>query len=83
MTSTMATLSVRLPDSLHKQLKALAKREGVSVNQLIANAVSAKVAALMTEDDLEARATRGSRARFMAALEQVPDVAPLPGDERP
>ena len=31
----MSTLSVRLPTSIHRQLRALAQKEGVSINQLI------------------------------------------------
>ena len=34
----MSTLSLRLPDSLHRQIKQLAKRDGVSINQMIASA---------------------------------------------
>lgn len=79
----MSTLSVRLPASLHRQPKALAEQEGVSVNQLIANAVSTKVSALMTEDYLNERVARGDRERFEAALALVPDAEPLPGDELP
>lgn len=44
----MGTLSLRLPSSLHKQLKKLAAQEGVSMNQLIALAVTEKMSALMT-----------------------------------
>lgn len=79
----MSTLSVRLPDSLHKRLKDLAKQEGVSVNQLISTAVAEKVSALLTEDYLKERAARGSWEKFDAAMTQVPDAPPLPGDELP
>jgi len=71
----MSTLSVRLPNSLHRHLRELAEREGVSMNQLISSAVGEKLAALMTEDYL-ARARRGSRKRYEAVLRKVPDVAP-------
>ena len=77
----MSTLSLRLPESLHKRLAALADREGISIKQLIATAVAEKMAALDTEQVLEARAKRGSRSRFLAALAKVPDAAPVPGDE--
>lgn len=77
----MSALSVRLPDSLHRQLKQLAKKEGVSVNQLISTAVAEKLSALMTEDYLRERAERGSRERFEAALALVPDTEPEPGDQ--
>ncbi|MEM6787842.1 MAG: toxin-antitoxin system HicB family antitoxin [Myxococcota bacterium] len=54
----MSTLSLRLPQSVHRQLSALAKREGVSINQLINSAVAEKIAALMTAEYLEERARR-------------------------
>ncbi len=72
----MATLSLRLPESLHKNLAAVAKREGVSINQLIASAVSEKLAALMTEEYLEQRAKRGQRSKFDAVLAKVADIDP-------
>lgn len=72
----MSTLSLRLPDSLHKRVKELATREGISINQFVATAVAEKMSALMTEEYLQERARRGSRERFEAALAQVPDVEP-------
>jgi predicted transcriptional regulator len=73
----MNTLSVRLPNSLHRHLHELAAREGVSMNQLISSAVGEKLAALMTQDDL-ARASRGRRRLYEGVLRKVPD---LPADE--
>jgi len=72
----MSALSVRLPNSLHKHLKALAEREGVSVNQLIASAVGEKLAALEAERYLQERASRGSRAAFEGALARVAEIEP-------
>lgn len=72
----MSTLSLRLPDSLHRGIKELALKEGISINQFVATAVAEKMAALMTEDYLQERARRGSRAKYEAALAQVPDVEP-------
>jgi predicted transcriptional regulator len=74
----MSTLSVRLPNSLHRHLRELAEREGVSMNQLISSAVGEKLAALMTQDYL-ARASRGTRRLYEGVLRKVPDV---PADER-
>jgi len=79
----MSTLSLRLPESLHKQLAALAKSEGISINQLIATAAAEKLAALTTEEYLKARAKRSSRAKFRTALATVPNALPVPGDELP
>lgn len=72
----MSTLSLRLPDSLHKGVKELASREGISINQFVATAVAEKMSALMTEEYLQQRAHRGSRERYEAALAEVPDVEP-------
>jgi hypothetical protein len=79
----VSTLSVRLPNSLHKQLRECAKLEGTSINQLISSAVAEKLAALMTEEYLEARAKRASRKKFEAALKSIPDVEPEASDKLP
>ncbi|MBI3834098.1 MAG: toxin-antitoxin system HicB family antitoxin [Planctomycetes bacterium] len=79
----MSAMSVRLPDWLHKQLRVCAKREGVSINQLISSAAAEKLAAIMTEEYIAERAKRGSRRRFEAALKGVPDVEPEPFDRLP
>lgn len=77
----MSTLSLRLPDSLHKRVRDLAQQEGISINQFVSTAVAEKMAALLTVDYLQERAKRGSRDKFSAVLAKVPSVAPDPGDE--
>lgn len=77
----MSAMSIRLPESLHRNARAYAEREGVSVNQLIATALAEKLAALGAEDYLQQRAARGDRRQFEAALAQVPADAPMTGDE--
>jgi hypothetical protein len=72
----MSTLSLRLPESLHKQLRELAQSEGISINQLAASALGEKMAALMTQDYLEQRAQRGSRDKFEKVLAKVKDDEP-------
>jgi predicted transcriptional regulator len=76
----MATLSIRLPDSLHRHLKDLAKQEKVSINQLVSTAVAEKMSALMTEDYLEALAQQGNPEAFDRVLAKVPAVPPDPWD---
>jgi hypothetical protein len=76
----MSTLSLRLPESLHRQLGEVAEQEGVSINQLINSAVGEKMSALWTEQYLSERAKRGSKKRFVAALSKVPNRDPEPGD---
>jgi predicted transcriptional regulator len=79
----MTTLSLRLPESIHRKLAELAKAEGVSLNQLLSSAAAEKLAALMTEEYLAERAKRGSRRKFDATLAKVPKAAPIAGDEIP
>lgn len=76
----MATLSIRLPDSLHRHLKDLARKEKVSINQLVSTAVAEKMSALMTEDYLEALARQGDQGAFDRVLADVPAAPPDPWD---
>ncbi len=71
----MSTLSLRLPELLHKQSKHDAEREVISINPLITTAVAEKLSALMTGDYLEERAARGDRGAFDRVLAKVPNVA--------
>lgn len=77
----MSTLNLRLPDSLHEEIKRLARREGITVNQLVSAAVAEKLAALMAEEHLEKRARRGSRKKFERVLRKVRSAEPADGDE--
>lgn len=79
----VSTLSIQFPKSLQKNLHELAQREGISVDQFVATAVAEKIAALTTESYLTERASRASRAKYEAALAEVPDVEPEPFDKLP
>ena len=76
----MSTLSVRLPDSVHRNARLYAEREGTSLNQLVATAVAEKLAALGAEEYIRQRAERADDAAFEAALAAVPDAPPREGD---
>ena len=76
----MSAISVRLPDSLHRRVKALAARDNVSINQLITLALAEKLSALETEDYLGQRAARASKAKFQQALKRIPDREAEPHD---
>ncbi len=77
----MSTISLRLPESLHKQVRELAKAEDVSINQFITTALAEKMSALMTVEYLRERGALGDRAAYDAVLGKVRDEVPLPGDE--
>jgi hypothetical protein len=72
----MSTISLRLPESLHKKVRELAKSEDVSINQLITTALAEKMSALMTVDYLRARGALANREAYDAVLAKVRDVEP-------
>ncbi len=77
----MSALTIRLPNSVHESIKALARKDGISVNQFIASAAAEKMASFQTLDYLRQEAALGKREHFEAFLNAVPDVAPEPGDD--
>jgi predicted transcriptional regulator len=79
----MTTLSIRVPDSLHRAIKELATRDGYSMNQFLITAAAEKLSALETVDYLRQRAARANLKDFDRLLGKVPDCAPDPGDELP
>jgi post-segregation antitoxin (ccd killing protein) len=79
----MSTLSLRLPNSIHRHAKRLAQEEGISVNQLISAAIAEKLSAIDTERYLAERGSRASAAQFLAVLAKAPAQPPDPGDELP
>jgi hypothetical protein len=78
----MSALNLRLPDSIHRHIKAIAKHDGVSINLFITSAVSEKISALTTEDYITSRAKHARPGAFKKILDRVPARPPLPGDER-
>ncbi|MGL4502946.1 MAG: hypothetical protein ACRCU2_28045 [Planktothrix sp.] len=72
----MSDLIVKIPDSLYKQVAELAERESISLDQLVAIALSAQVSAWMTQDYLVERAKRGNWEQFQQVLMKLPDVEP-------
>jgi hypothetical protein len=77
----MSTLTIQLPESLKKNIEALAAREGYSVNQFLASAAGEKLAVVLTLDYLRREAAAGRREDFEKYLAAVPDAAP-PEDDR-
>lgn len=77
----MSTISLRLPASLHRRVRELAKQEDVSINQFITTALAEKLAVLMTTEYLAERAERGSRRKFERVLKKVRTVPPAEADK--
>ena len=79
----MTTLSIRVPDYLHRAIKELATKDGYSMNQFLITAAAEKLSALETVDFLRQRAERANLKDFDSLLARVPDSDPDPGDELP
>lgn len=77
----MEVINVKLPSSLHEQVRYLAEKESVSINQLITLALAEKISALMTEEYLADRAKRGSKNKFKKAMAKVADIEPVNEDK--
>ena len=77
----MTTLSLRVPDSLHRAIKELASQDGYSMNQFLITAAAEKLSALETVDYLRVRAKRANLDNFDKLLARVPDTEPDKGDE--
>lgn len=79
----MNTVSVDVPASLHAAAGEFARASGMTVDQLVASALSEKVSALAGPEWLASRAARGSKEAFEAALKQIADVEPAEEDRLP
>ena len=79
----MSTLSLRIPDSLHKTLKTAADQDGVSINQFVSLAVAEKLSALQTYNLIAEKAAKGSQKAFLKAMSMVPAGKAIAGDEIP
>mgnify|MGYP000955493153 FL=1 len=72
----MTTISLRLPKNYHQRLDEVSSKQGISINQLITNAIGEKLSALDTEDYIQSRANRASRDDFDEVMRKVKSVIP-------
>jgi len=76
----MSALNLRLPNSIHRHIKEIAQRDGVSINSFINSAVSEKISAIATEEYIASRAQKSKIGAFRKVLNKVPSRKPLPAD---
>jgi hypothetical protein len=77
----MSTVSIRLPEGVHRKLQEIAVREDVSLDKLLATAAAEKVDAMMSVEYLEEQARLADPNVLRRMLNRVPRVPPVPGDE--
>ena len=68
--------NVAIPESLLEKVREFSEKEGITVDQFVSSAVVEKASAWATVEYLEERAKRGSREKFLKALNNVPKVEP-------
>jgi len=66
-----------------EDVKAIAARDSVSVNQFVVQAVAERVAMLRERGYLAQRAARANPGDFRRILEKAGDDTPMAGDEMP
>ena len=71
-----------IPDYLMRQATEVAERENTTLDSIISIALSSQGTAWQVRDSVEQRAKRGASSDLGAILAAVPDVPPVPGDEK-
>ena len=73
---------VQLPDSLATQAREFAQREHISMDALVATALTAQLDHSPHRPTIAERAARVDWEKVDAILARVPAAPPTPGDER-
>ena len=81
--ATISNFALRLPPSLMEEVKALAARDAVSINQFLVQAAAEKVAALKERGYLAERAARAVPGELGRVLAKAGTPTPVAGDELP
>ena len=78
----MKTIEADIPDPVLQQAQELAQRENIPLRHLISLALTQAIGVWSNESYVAHRSKNASREKFLAALDEVPDAPPQPGDER-
>lgn len=77
----MSTVTIELPTSLRERLESIAKREGISLNELLVE-MAAKISANPALDKVKSSSnTRDTSSALKKLLRSVPDVEPIHPDD--
>ena len=78
-----ATYPLRLPKSVKAAAEALAREEGISMNQFVSTAVAEKLVAMKTAAFFSERRGRANAQALRSLLTRPGGQAPQEGDEIP
>ena len=73
------SMTVNVPEELYQKAVEIAESQHLSVDEVFASAFADQISAW---ERLQQRAARGSREKFLAVLDKVPDVEPEDFDRR-
>ena len=89
----MSAVTIRFPESLHRRLKAMAKQEGISMNQLVVLAATEKLSVLEQQAYFAERLQRAEALAeasgkrpvdlLRTLLDRAPAGVPPPEDRLP
>jgi len=71
----MSRLTLRLPDSLHRQLEELASSEAISLNQYIVYALTRQITLAYTVQAVPEKAVAEQRAAYSALLQNLGEAS--------
>ncbi|MCH8871271.1 toxin-antitoxin system HicB family antitoxin [candidate division KSB1 bacterium] len=77
----MAKLQLRLPESIHNKVRRIAKKEKLSINQLLVNSISSEIIRYETMKFFEDRSKTFNENDFLDALKQIPEIEPEEQDK--
>jgi len=72
----MVKLQLRLPETVHNKVKKIAKKEKLSMNQLLVGSISNEIIRYETVHFFARRAKDFKEEDFLAALQEVPKIKP-------
>jgi hypothetical protein len=81
--ASISNFALRVPPSLMEDVKTLTRKDSVSMNQFIVQAIAERVAILRDLGYLAHRTARADPADFGRILEKAGNDARIPGDELP
>jgi hypothetical protein len=79
----MSVMTINLPDNLHEKAREVAASKNLSMDALVAIALSQSLSRLVPEHHLEERAARATGKGITEFLKQVPTAEPPDWDKLP
>ena len=72
----MTTLQVKMPEEIQRTAAEVARKQHISIDELLVRALMEKLSALVPYTELKKRSQRESTRNFDRFMEQVPDIPP-------